>query len=401
MPFTLFCDKNNPELGLELLKSLKANIEYTGNSWNASIKISGKFFSKPKNITFKFDEEWCSPPNWPNQIMGMKNYFSQFPVEAVRNSDVQNLISNFNYAIAIICEPEIEKQDDPRYEIMAKLAEKVQGYFFTPSALLDSQYRTISATDGEADPQAEFSTYESNTKFHVEPEEIDPPSAQRVWKRLYVFTALAARGLLEMNLLEGNTPAYNLEELITWFEALEIGDELESHEKEIIYAKEQELNQQNAINSVWTFEALAVLAWSLKVANLPSYDALVNVDELLTSLSFLDIPACKRNLRSESLRSAEELDEYQDQILAYDWRMVDFRVNQRKIDYASVNIGSKRFDLSWAVLKEGDLSLQDVKITEANPDLVAAMGSLSMERHKASNWLQGFDKLYSNITPDT
>lgn len=51
------------------------------------------FLSVKKTITFKYDGEWCSPPNWPKQILGMMNYIDNFQMEDAIRGKVMRLIS--------------------------------------------------------------------------------------------------------------------------------------------------------------------------------------------------------------------------------------------------------------------------------------------------------------------
>lgn len=404
MPFTLFCHLNSPDDAYAFLSERSAIMEGDKDKWTATYVFPGKFLQKKKSITFTFDREWCSPPNWPVQIQGMMNYIGNFQMEDTIRGKVTGLIRQFKFTIGIINEPEISKNDDPRFEVMHSLAQYMQGCFFTPGALLDTSFRAFAAADGNttADAVIPETAAEDLPQDDIDHEnEPEPPTPERAVQRMYVMLALAARGLLDMNLQQGNTPAYSLVELHEWFESLNIAEELEPREKEILYTAEQKLFQQDCINSVWLLEALVVIAWALDLAPLPPYDQLVETDELLEELSFLDVEGCKQKLSGASLRPKEDLDRYHEQIFAYDWRMVDYRINSKTVDYANVNIGLKAFDLSWAKLIDGDLALQGKRIDLADSHLFGAMCSLAMERHKASNWLQGYAVRYSDISSDT
>lgn len=420
MPFTLFCHLKTPKDALGFLKEHNAAIDGEGDNWNASYIFSGGLFRKDKKIAINYDRDWCSPPNWPKQIAGMQNYVLQWKMGDAVREKLTLLIRRFAFCLGMANEPEITKGNDPRLEIMHALAEYMDGLFFTPGALLDSQFRPFVSADGESDPTAvlpevpeikveipdgvlESIVLSPSPKAEdgAEEDKPDPPTAHRVAKRLYSMTAIAARGLLDMNLAMGNRPAHSLEELQGWLEPLDVADEIEPYENRILNTTAGELGRQDAINSVWTLEGIGVLAWALGLYQLPKYDELVNTDHLLEHLSFLDSDACRRNLDEASLRTAEELGSYNNQIFALNWRMVDFRVRPQATDYANVVIAGGLFDLSWATLKNGDLSLQGKPIAEADSELIKTMNSLAVERHKASNWLLGYDRLYSRISTDT
>ena len=307
------------------------------------------------------------------------------------------MIPAFRFCIGIINEPEIEDGEDPRLDVMHALAEHMHGVFFAPGALLDSHFRAFAEAGNDVDPEAVIPGAPPETfgEDEDDDEDCEPPDAERVAARAYVLAAVAARGLLDMNLMQGNSPAYRLDELQEWFGSLGIDDELEPEERKILETPEQQLPQQDVINSVWCLEALAVLAWALRLADLPPYDELVEVDEFLSTLGLLNPDKARANLATPQLRPRAELDRYNEQIWAYNWRMVDFRIRPKAVDYANVDFGSGPFDLDWAVLADGDLTLQGTPITKADPNLVRSATSTAQERHRASNWLTGQTHLFS------
>jgi hypothetical protein len=133
---------------------------------------------------------------------------------------------------------------------------------------------------------------------------------------------------------------------------------------------------------------------------LPPYDGTVDVDPLLAALGFLQIDAAKTVQTSARLRATAELDAYAGQILAYHWRMVDFRLRPEATRFDQVNIFGP-FDLTWASLCDGDLCLQGTPIAEAEHGVVSMCASIAVERHRAANWLHGSDPVYSETPTDT
>lgn len=406
MPFTLFCHEHSSNDAYEFFEENNALIEGDEEDWSATFEFDGKSKRKKMTVSFTYDLEWCSPPNWPRQVSGMQNYVAQFPMDNARRELVLRLVRKFRYCIGVMSEPEITDGDDPRFDVIHALAEHLNAVIFTPEALLDSHFRPICSADGEYEDEAVIPSVGDapDPEYADEDEDVpepEPPVASRVARRMYVLLATAARGLFEMNLKNGDEPAYTLKELHDWLEALDIDDEIEPDEREIIYTPAGKLSQQDTINSVWVLEGLVVLAWALKLAELPPYDELVDADSLMHGLYFLDVAGSKKILADAALRSNDDLEAYENEIFALDWRMVDYRVRPEACDYANVNIGYGKFDLSWADLVDGDLGLQGVAIMDADPNLVQVVSSASMERHKASNWLRGFETLYSQVGTDT
>lgn len=405
MPFTLFCHEGTPDDAHAFFDENNALLSGDSNNWDASYEFPGKWLRKKKTISFNYEREWCSPPNWPTQLMGMQNYVAEFELTDETRSTVMPLIRQFRFSIGIIAEPEIASGDDPRLEVINALAEHMNGILFTPGALLDANFRPFAAADGDCDPDAviplvpaETSDEESSHKHKLA---VEPPGPGRVVQRLYVLLSIAARGLLDMNLASGNIPAYRLSELHDWIDAIGIEQEFEDDERRIVYTAETKLSQQDAINSVWRLEGLAVLAWALQFMELPHYDCLVETDDLLKALSLLDVPMSQQKLASPELRDRSELETYNEQVWAFNWRMVDFRVRPKAVDYANVDFGQDGFDLSWATLVDGDLSVQGTQIAQADPNLVSTMISAAVERHRASNWLEGHATLYSQADTNT
>ena len=404
MPYTLFCHEGAPQDAFAFFNEHNALLEGNEAKWRAGYLFDGPN-GEELEITFTYDREHCSPPNWPTQLLGMQRFVAEFEMDDTRRPAVMALIRAFRFCIGIINEPEIEDGEDPRLDVMHALAEQMPGVFFVPGALLDSHFRPFADAGNDVDPEAVIPRVPAETfdedEDEDEDEEWDPPNAERVAARAYVLTAVAARGLLDMNLVQGNRPAYRLDELQEWLGALGIDDELEPEERQILETPEQQLPQQTVINSVWCLEALAVLAWGLRLTDLPPYDQLVDVDEFLSALGLLNVDKARQHLADAQLRPPDELDRFNEQVWAYNWRMVDFRIRPQAVDYAKVEFGAGPLDLSWAVLDDGDLSLRGTPIAKADGDVVGRATSIAQERHRASNWLCGQARLFSNISTDT
>jgi len=407
MPFTLFCHLGAPDQALSFLREHGAAVEGDDEHWSASFLIGGGLFRRRKTIRLTYDREWCSPPNWPKQLAGMASFVSRFTMpDPVRRLVLQRLVPSFTYSIGIVTEPEIEQPDDRRLEIIHALAEHLDAVIVTPGSLLDPHFRAFADIDGELDENAEIPWGESgppelSDEDEAEDEPCDPPDPQRVSRRLLALAAVVARGLLDVNLQQGNESACTLDELNAWVAGLGLGDELEPEEAELLTVPAGKLPPQEVLNAVWRVEGLAILAWALGlVADLPPYDRPVEVDALLPAVGFLKLDAARTIRDGARLRDAAELATYAKQILAYHWRLVDFRVRPEAIRRDEVTIFGP-FDLTWAELRDGDLCLQGAPIAQAEPDLFDMCSSIAVERHRASSWLSGHARIYSEAPVDT
>lgn len=227
-----------------------------------------------------------------------------------------------------------------------------------------------------------------------------PPTATRVARRMYALIGTAARALFDLNTRAGNEPAYSLDELRSWSSALSLADELEPHESALLAQQQGEPAQRTLINALWGIEGGCVLSWALGVTPLPAYDATVDVDPLFAAVKLLNDAESINLVERARLRPATELERFRQQMLAYHWRMVDFRIAPRPVRLDEVRIFGP-FDLSWARLHDGDLTLAGEPLIDADEGVTQTCRSISFERFRAANWLCGSDSTFSKTPTDT
>jgi len=422
MPLTLYCHAASPEQAYAFLDEMRAVLKGDRDKWQATyiFEEGGLFRKKRSIIHINYDREFCSAPNWPKQMAGMKNFLSGFDMDADRTAAVMRLVDQFQFTLGIVLEPEIgDSGEDMRLDVVHALAEELGATIFTPGALLDSHFRPFFEMEGDVDPDAVMPAVaaaggaaagvEPLATIQLAPDadthdkddwEPDPPDAQTVARRLYAMVGLAARGLYDMNVAQGQQPAYSLDDLTGYIDAIGVTAQTDGAERRILNTPGGKLPQQDTINSVWCLEGLAVLAWSLGLADLPRYDEVVETDKLLDALRMGDVEFARQTIDSATLRPRAELDKYAEHILLFHWRMVDFRVRPQAINFHEVKIWGEP-DLSWASLIDDDLVIRGAPISLADADAVSMAGSIAMERHKASNWLAGYDPVYSQVDTST
>jgi len=414
MPFTLFCHTSSPERAYAFLDENNALLTGDTDAWQATYKFEdgGLFRKKHAIIHINYSRDYCSPPNWPQQIAGMKNYLMQFEMDPDAKAAVQHLVSQFQFTLGLVLEPEYEdNSEDMRLDVIHALAAELDATIFTEGALLDPAYRPFYTASGRVDPDAVFPVVAPSagglrpipsSADEAEEEEWNPvpPDAQTVARRLYAMVGLAARGLYDMNKMEGNNPAYSLDELKEYLDAIGVDAAYDATERRIINTPGGKLAQQDTINAVWSLEGLVVLAWSLGLTKLPLYDQVVKTDKLFDTLGMGDAEFTRRVITNASLRSPTELEKYANQILLYHWRMVDFRIRPEATNFREVKIWGEP-DLGWASLVDDDLVIAGSPIALADSDAVSIAESIARERHKASNWLAGYDPVYSEVDTST
>ena len=142
---------------------------------------------------------------------------------------------------------------------------------------------------------------------------------------------------------------------------------------------------------------------ALGLVEMPPYDELVEVCPLFRALAFLDAQAARDLQTTARLRSAEELGDMHTRLLALHWRLRDFMVNPQATAFAEFahTAWFGPFDVSAFPLIEGDLALRGHTLSKAPRDVIAAVHSAARERHKASNWLRGYSRVYSRTDTST
>lgn len=232
-------------------------------------------------------------------------------------------------------------------------------------------------------------------------EEMEPPSADRVAARALALAAVAARGIMEQDAGQDGVESLR-QRIISWSASVGLDEELEEQELALLNTPLGELEHQSAVDAVWRFEGLAVLAWALIHVELPAYDSLSNPRELLRSVGFLSErpPTILENPR---LRSTDEIARWALTYLSYHWRLREFWVNPGRLELAQFVA-----EVTWAPLTvdelrliDGDLSICGHRIDLAPAEVLRKMSSIAHERHLAFNWLLGHHPTYSEVTTDT
>lgn len=233
-------------------------------------------------------------------------------------------------------------------------------------------------------------------------DETPPPAADRVARRLLALMAVAARGLIEPYSDQQDSDVARLD-ILSWLDQLEIWNEFEPDELELLHAPVGTLDPPADIDAAWKVEAVAVLAWALGLYTLSDYDQPVHVGELQEVVRFLDFSAAEI-ITSAKLRPVEELDTFGDQMFALHWRLNYFyMVDRNRLDFVKVAKNSRfgELNIEAARIIDGDLAVREVSITAAHDDERHICNGIVTERHRAANWLAGYDEIYSRVDVST
>lgn len=271
------------------------------------------------------------------------------------------------------------------------LARELGALVFLGGAFFDANGSKLAA------PLARDDEKESAAKDEAPP---GPPSVARIGDRFRVLSAIAARGLLE-RVEDRASGLERLEQLRAWAIRSGLEREMESEERDLLFEPTLgALGRQSTVDSIWRIEGAVVLGWALGLVELPAHDALVDVASVMTASGIRKSPAPAR----EKPRSAGEILAMRERLFSIHWRLVDFRVQARAIDFvAAASRSTFGLVTDAAMLLDGDLRIVDRPIASAPIDLVQQTSSIARERHQAGNWLVGDDygARYSSVGTDT
>ncbi|MDB5341533.1 MAG: hypothetical protein JWN70_7152 [Planctomycetaceae bacterium] len=412
-PINVFSRRIDPRGVISAIRALGLEVQLTGpdDDWEQVVVLGPKkLLRKRLTLTLTHDANYYDGPNWSSNVLGMRNYFGGFP-EVPRKGQILDAVSRFRFAIAVNQEDlDIDSRDE-RLPWLQAVCSHIDGVIFTPSSLRDSAGRILIGAGGHADPLAvlpqappivETDSGDGQSE-NEEEDEPEPPSADRVLRRAMALAAVTNRAFMELD----EEPQEELEELrqelLAWIEEAGISAEIEPDEWEILQIPVGAVPEQSTINAIWRLEGLGVLAWALKLYPLVVYDELVKTAELQEAVGIYDTERTQELLARPELRTPEELEHVRRQLLAFNWRMVNFRVHPGAMDFVefSKNCWFGSFDISPFRIIKQDLAIGSAAISNADPRSIDRCNSAARERHQAINWLSGYAAIYSEIDTST
>jgi hypothetical protein len=228
------------------------------------------------------------------------------------------------------------------------------------------------------------------------------PSPEKVARRAIVLSVVACRGFTERDRTNPEAKAL-AEKASEWLSDIGLWDELTEWEAQVLAAPFGELQEKDEINASWLIEASVVMAWALRATDLPAYNEQCDPADAATSLGFMQ-SADQTVLANPRLRSQDELNEFNWFIYNVHWRIRDFTFNKRKYDFEDLAHKAwgepvLKFGLT---LLESDLAVQGMPLYKSNEVASRTLGSITRERHRASNWLVGYASGdFYEVTTDT
>jgi hypothetical protein len=320
--------------------------------------------------------------------------------------------------------------NDEHVRIVLAVARRLDAVLFTPTTLRDAAGRIIISATGVADPaavvprvpaswidpasgrftvrlpaDAAFNLLGPNTEQTPDDQSPLPPTPTRVARRALALAAVTARGLLEQEDPSDPGVEETRQRVLRWVDDVGIRDELEPDEWKVLQLPLRAAPQQDMVNATWRIEGLAVLAWALNRFAAPAYDQPVDPGQLLPAIGLLHADRAQALLAEPPLRPRDELVTMQRRLLAIHWRLRDFGINPKSVNFRRFCDGSTMWlgavDLAGVRLIGDDLALGDAAIANAPQALFHNACSAAMERHLAINWLCGGPPIYSETDTST
>jgi len=145
-----------------------------------------------------------------------------------------------------------------------------------------------------------------------------------------------------------------------------------------------------------------VLAWVLGFSDLPPVYVQCEPSDVANSMGFLDDRE-NTPLFAPRMRDAAEIDNQRDTCLTLHWRLRQFSVDSKRMDFLTYVSECKWANMRLTDLEilENDLAFDGVRIDKLEFKRFREILSITQERHQALNWLLGFENLYSQVTTDT
>jgi hypothetical protein len=298
-------------------------------------------------------------------------------------ADVLAMAPDMRVAVALQADPGIEAapQDD-LFRLALDIARLADGF------VLSVGQCCVWSADGGVLASADLRPTADPTPGGDGPEDFapDPPSADRVAKRLLVLTALAARGLAEA---DGDLLDEARSGILTWVDELGLGDEVEPFERMLLETPAGEMGTTEQLNASWRTEGAALLAWALGVLELTPHDRPIVARDLSLAVGFPDAESTLARIGAPSLRPVDEIDAMRSTLFAVHWRLREQSIRPRAMDF--VEFASTAWfgplEIEAVAMIDRDLAIGDRAISEAEPGAIGLATSVVMERHLAVNWL--------------
>jgi hypothetical protein len=216
-----------------------------------------------------------------------------------------------------------------------------------------------------------------------------------------VLSAIVCRAAIEGD--AGNPEAEEFAVNVRkWVHDIGIAEEAEAEEIVVLGLKLGGLSSRQRIDCSWRAEGLVVLAWALGKCELPTYDVGADPYPISRVLGFRESRA-ESALAFPILRSAEEINDVADRLLSLHWRLRQYSLDKKPMNFEEFARTAYFGPLSLDGLRlvSHDIEIRGVPLCDASESVWREVLSITRERQQAANWLTGEESIYSEVTCDT
>jgi Domain of unknown function (DUF4272) len=228
-----------------------------------------------------------------------------------------------------------------------------------------------------------------------------PPSAERVAARAMVLSAVSCRGAIESDAGKAGAEALR-QRILPWLEDIGAASELEPAEAALISTPLGKLDSRTCVDATWQSEGVQVLAWALHCAKLPPAHVQCDPADVANGMGFLDDRE-RTPMHNPVLRHEDEIGKWTDTYMTLHWRLRLITSNPGPMDFVA-NVAAATWyplRLDRLELQDNDIIIDGVPIHKLDQARYRQILSIAQERHRAFNWLVGFELIYSQVTTDT
>lgn len=324
-------------------------------------------------------------------------------VDSARQASLLRAAEAIRGSIGLTANPGFAAND--RLALALQLAANaVDGFFALGDGFFDCYQRPLLLRNGTSDDHARLPVLPAepklNTEFDIDwVDEPVSPSPLRVAERMFIMLAVGCRAMIENN---PKSSAARMARLGNWFWTMQVAEELEPHEQKILNAEPGALSAEQIAEAMASFEAIVVLAWALRLADLPAHDEPVDPRALTEVLGVFSEDA-RFVIDSADVRCPHELREMADRIMAVHWRLNRFDQDAAPLDMAAMSAEAWFGDMD-----SGKLALIDNDLAIVGKPVAAACNiarqrcrHITLQRHRAINWLLGHHPVFSKVETST
>jgi hypothetical protein len=228
-----------------------------------------------------------------------------------------------------------------------------------------------------------------------------PPTVGRIVARAIALSAVICRAYIESDAGNPKAEAFR-SEVLEWTRVQGALDELEPTERGLLEQPLGRADQNSRVSLSWYSEGLAILAWYLGRMDVPVYDEPVTPSAVATQVLFME-PTARVSLIQSHLRSDDEFKVQHDRHFAIHWRLREYSRTRQRMNFSELarTAWFGPLNISGTRLLDDDLAIGDAPISRVSESAYQLCLGIAQERHRAVNWLAGYDPVYSEVAVDT